>query len=385
MAAPNPDQCPKCATPVGPADSFCEVCGCELGITAVSEGSPAVADNCGTCGSSQLSDDGYCEQCGRKAAAGRDHVELDLGVLAGVTDRGHKHSRNEDAMALSVARIQAGLAAIAIVCDGVSTSDRPDEASLAAADRAVRVLARELRAGGTEEAALLAAAQAARTAVTELAGSSENAPAATYVSAVVTASAVSTCWLGDSRVYWLPAGQGSDPVLLTTDDSVSTELVASGRATEAEAIASPYGHVITRWLGADADSDPAHTARFEPAGSGVVLVCSDGLWNYQPDAAGLAALAMPRALTDPPGAAADLLAFALASGGHDNITVVLVPYPPRDPAAPAGDLAVPGGDPAEAAAHAPPTQPNLRLKPHPVASAQPVPPDHPTLPRSEPG
>ena len=378
MATANAAQCPQCAAPVGPADSFCEVCGSELGITAVSEGSPAVPCDRDGCGSSQVSDDGYCEQCGRKAASGRDHVELDLGVLVGVTDRGRKHLRNEDAMALAAAQLPAGLAALAVVCDGVSTSERPDEASLAAADRAVRVLARELRAGSTEEAALLAAAQAAGTAVTELAGSSENAPAATYVSAVVTASAVTTCWLGDSRVYWLPAGPGSDPVLLTTDDSVSTELIASGRATEAEAIASPYGHVITRWLGADADSEPAHTARFEPAGSGVVLVCSDGLWNYQSDAAGLAALAMPRALTDLPGAAADLLAFALAAGGHDNITVVLVPFPPRDPAV-SGDPMASGGGPPEASRHAPPTQPNLRYKP------QPTPPAQLTPPRSEPG
>jgi serine/threonine protein phosphatase PrpC len=59
----------------------------------------------------------------------------------------------------------------------------------------------------------------------------------------------------------------------------------------------------------------------------VVLVCSDGLWNYRQDAADLAALAMPAAQTEPLTAAADLVKFAVDKGGLDNITVVLIPVP----------------------------------------------------------
>ena len=92
-------------------------------------------------------------------------------------------------------------------------------------------------------------------------------------------------------------------------------------------MASPQAHVITRWLGADVVEPQAHVVRFEPPGPGVVLVCSDGLWNYQPDADGLADLALPAALTDPLGAASTLLTFALEAGGMDNITVVLAPFP----------------------------------------------------------
>ena len=50
-------------------------------------------------------------------------------------------------------------------------------------------------------------------------------------------------------------------------------------------MASPQAHVITRWLGADVAEPRPHVARFEPPGPGVVLVCSDGLWNYEPEAA----------------------------------------------------------------------------------------------------
>ena len=91
-------------------------------------------------------------------------------------------------------------------------------------------------------------------------------------------------------------------------------------------MASPQAHVITRWLGTDlADPEP-HVVRFEPPGPGVVLVCSDGLWNYRPEARRLAELALPAALTDPLGAAAELVKFALGAGGMDNITVVLAPF-----------------------------------------------------------
>ena len=70
-------------------------------------------------------------------------------------------------------------------------------------------------------------------------------------------------------------------------------------------------------------------------GRGVLLLCSDGLWNYRPEAAELAAMAMPAALTRPLDAAADLAKFALDSGGLDNITVVIIPFPPRPDAVPA--------------------------------------------------
>jgi serine/threonine protein phosphatase PrpC len=60
------------------------------------------------------------------------------------------------------------------------------------------------------------------------------------------------------------------------------------------------------------------------------MVCSDGLWNYLPEAADLSALAMPAALTDQHSAAVRMVQFAIDSGGADNITVVLIQYPRPD-------------------------------------------------------
>jgi serine/threonine protein phosphatase PrpC len=256
--------------------------------------------------------------------SGRDHSELDLGLLAGVTDRGLRHPRNEDAMALAATDTPGGSVAIAVVCDGVSTSPRADEASLAAAQAAVRALLTSVRRGEDRAEASLTAVRFAHQALVSL-GSRGQAPSATYVSAVIDSDTITVCWLGDSRAYWLAAGSGA--TRLSTDDSVAEEMVAAGALAEADALASPHAHVITRWLGADLADPRPHVVRFEPPGPGVVLVCSDGLWNYQPDAAGLAELALPAARTDPLGTATALVKFALDAGGIDNITVVLAPLP----------------------------------------------------------
>jgi serine/threonine protein phosphatase PrpC len=152
-----------------------------------------------------------------------------------------------------------------------------------------------------------AAADADR-AVSDLARDADhgNPPACTYVSAIV-GEEVTVSWLGDSRAYWLDE-RGTSRAL-TKDD------------------AEEGSHAIEAWLGADSGSPEPHLIRFTPEGPGVVLVCSDGLWNYVDKAEDLAALALPDALADPFGAAERLVKKALDSGGHDNITAVLVPHP----------------------------------------------------------
>ena len=325
--------CPNCGAAVRPEDNFCEACATELAPAVVSGESPTNAAVCPYCQSEQISADGYCESCGHKVPSSRDHTEIDLGVLAGVTDRGLRHRRNEDAMALATAEPAGGPAAVAVVCDGVSSTRRPDEASLAAAQAAVQVLLARVRTGEDLIEASRDAVSAAQEAVESLGdmpgGSSpwKDPPSATFVSAVMTGEAVTLCWLGDSRAYWLGADAAAQR--LTLDDSVAGEMVAAGLMSEADALALPQAHVVTGWVGADSGGAAPHVARFEPPGPGVVLLCSDGLWNYQPEAAKLAELALPLALTNPLGAASALVTFAIESGGADNVTAVLAPFPPR--------------------------------------------------------
>jgi serine/threonine protein phosphatase PrpC len=152
------------------------------------------------------------------------------------------------------------------------------------------------------------------------------APSCTFVSAVVTPTAVTVGSVGDSRVYWLAAA-GSDATqsqVLTADDTVAAELIAEGMSEE-QANSVHQAHALSKWIGADAGEIEPRVVTVAPGGPGHVLLCSDGLWNYVPDAGALAE-AMPAAggMT----AAVGLTRLALDLGGHDNITTVLVPFPP---------------------------------------------------------
>ena len=321
--------CPSCGHAVGLEDNFCEACRAELAPAVVSGDAPGTVTTCPACQSTHITPDGYCETCGHKLPTSRDHTELDLGMLAGVTDRGLRHRRNEDAMALATAELASGPVGVAVVCDGVSSSQRPDEASLAAAQAAVQVLLAGVRTGGDLTEASRDAISAAQQAVAGLKEEpgGQDPPSATFVSAAITGDAVTLCWLGDSRAYWLGDAPGPAAKRLTDDDSLAGEMVAAGLLSEEDALALPQAHVVTGWVGADSGGTAPHVATFEPPGPGVLLLCSDGLWNYRPEAAKLAELALPQALTDPIGAAQALVAFAIGAGGVDNITVVLVPLP----------------------------------------------------------
>ncbi|WP_194922908.1 PP2C family protein-serine/threonine phosphatase [Catenulispora pinisilvae] len=367
--------CPKCGATDLEADQasrFCEQCGYALAEAVTGDEEPGTAEDpkpCVSCGGTEIDAEGYCTDCGDLQPRRRDRMEVDFKAVAGVSDRGLRHHRNEDSMALGPAFGPDGRTLmIAVVCDGVSTSERPDEASAAAVKTAAKLLLAAIaggsapdgpgpeptRAGPVETAVMetvpetvVAETIAPETlspepstaeedqprrgrradlravsrqavidadhAVSGLARDADhgNPPACTYVCAIVDTD-VTLAWLGDSRAYWLDE-RGTSRAL-TRDD------------------AEEGSHAIEAWLGADSGGPEPHLASFTPDGPGVVLVCSDGLWNYVEKAADLAAIALPGALTDPFTAAEALVRRALADGGHDNITAVLVPYPVQPPA-----------------------------------------------------
>lgn len=321
--------CPDCGTSTVAGDRFCEECGADLHLVTAGmpDGATRPAQACVACGGPEIDADGFCTRCGFSQPVSRDRVELNLSGAGGVSDRGLRHHRNEDAMALRVATDPDGKPehVVVVVCDGVSTSDRPDVASKIAADTAADVLLAAARAGDDLTVATGKAVAAALHVVTELNGHSEigNAPACTYVSAVVSGEEITVGWVGDSRAYWL-ADEGSQ--CLTVDDSWAERMIASGALTTAEAFADPRSHALVAWIGADAGDVQPHVGTARPNRPGVVLVCSDGLWNYLWDAEELAKAVLPAALDEPFRVATELTSVALERGGHDNITVVLVPF-----------------------------------------------------------
>ena len=324
----NDLRCPQCTEPVGPADRFCEVCGADLLVHRTPEGGPLgpATPACANCGSTEI-EDGFCGQCGRDQPAGRDRMECDLGVVAGVSDRGRQRARNEDSMAFArIGPADGPRAVVAVVCDGVASSERADQASQAACDAALGVLAGAVLDEADLTAANADAVGSAMAKVTELANaeSTGTAPSCTFVSAVVTRDSLTIGWVGDSRAYWLATGGETPSRPLTTDDTVFAQLVAAGMAPD-EAARVFNAHALSAWIGADAGEVRPHVMTLSPVGPGALVLCSDGLWNYLPEADDLAAKLAGDA--PPLTTAADLTQLAIELGGHDNVTVVVVPFP----------------------------------------------------------
>jgi serine/threonine protein phosphatase PrpC len=320
--------CPVCGEPIAAGDLFCEACGNALPVTEASapaavEPEPAPAPTtvtCPACGNQGEPVEGYCGVCGTRLPARRDHQELVLEGAAGVSDKGKRHARNEDAMAVFV-----GVSYVAaVVCDGVSTSVNPDVASQAAADAACAVLA--------AQPDLEAAYDAARAAVlaTEFEPHADlSPPSCTFLAATVTDEKITLASLGDCRAYWYSDGTATQ---LTVDDSWAEVQIAAG-TPPADAYSHALAHVITRWL--SNDSDPEWRPRivpFEVPGPGRLLLVSDGLWNYTLEPAHLVA-AMGDPASEGIELARRLVTFANDAGGSDNITVVVVDLPLR----PAGE------------------------------------------------
>lgn len=335
--------CPACSAPVGGSDRFCEACGAELAPAAEVTPQTAfvtVARTCHECGG-QVAPDGYCTQCGAEAVSERDHfVEEPAPWVAAVCDRGIRHPRNEDAVAVH-AGAEPGSHAVLVVCDGVSSSTDSDVASLAAARSARDVLAvSRPQALGTAATrltatarALEAAADAATKAVIAHTSAGPGNPAScTFVAAVIQQYLLVVGWVGDSRAYWLPdAGAGQ---LLSVDDSFAAEQIAAG-VPRAEAENGPQAHAITRWLGIDAPDHTPRTVSLDLSEPGWVMVCSDGLWNYCSEAHAMSALVHDTASatsTAPLDLAQGLVDWANAQGGKDNITVALARVDPPTPA-----------------------------------------------------
>jgi serine/threonine protein phosphatase PrpC len=357
-ATPQSDgglRCPHCGAEVAAEEAFCEACGGRLtptfagpaeepdemaapiditrSIKTEDEDTVVVARPCANCGG-VVGADGYCETCGTKAPTERDHyTERPAAWVAACCDRGLRHQRNEDAIAVAAEAIP-GSRAVLVVCDGVSTSLDSDVASLAAARAARDVLVAHKPVGlGTPasriaamSSAVVRAAASANTAVVDnTAPGSENAASCTFAAAVVENGLVVFGNVGDSRIYWIPdRGSSGDPAELSVDDSVAQARIAMGIPRE-EAENGPQAHAITKWLGRDSPDFSPRTGSLAVESPGWVLVCSDGLWNYASEATAIQSLVFdlcPQG-SDPLELAVALIDWANARGGKDNISVAL--------------------------------------------------------------
>jgi serine/threonine protein phosphatase PrpC len=125
--------------------------------------------------------------------------------------------------------------------------------------------------------------------------------------------------VGDSRVYLARQQQSH---ILTEDHSLMNELVRRGKLNREQIESSPYKqykNAVTRAVGVYSSVE-VDTFDFDILPGDRFLICSDGMYAYVDEAE------LPKQLAegDVKEVPKKLVAHANASGGHDNITAVVV-------------------------------------------------------------
>jgi PPM family protein phosphatase len=228
---------------------------------------------------------------------------------AAATDVGRRRATNEDSF---VAR-----SPIFAVADGMGGHLSGDLASAAVVTRLDQEVTAEFVPPQVIEHALEAATQD----IEVISGDSELGVGTTVTGAVLTLidgePHFAVFNIGDSRVY---SFERNELRQVTVDHSLVQELIDAGTINKAQASKHPDGNIITRAVGFRAQPTPDFW--MVPLHPGLrLLVCSDGLTGELDDkrirlhmAAGLSVKETASALVD----------ASLASGGRDNVTVIVV-------------------------------------------------------------
>lgn len=200
------------------------------------------------------------------------------------------------------------------VCDGMGGHAAGEIASAIA----VRTIAEHAPATA-DDVLLGSAVELANAAVIDGAEKGVGKPGmgCTATCALIDNNRMAVAHVGDSRLYVLHAGT---LIRVTHDHSFVEELVDAGEITADEARVHPSRSVITRALGSDPQMYADHFTLDVERGDRIII-CSDGLNSMVADSV-IEELAVSSAT--PQQAADNLVSQALAEGGHDNVTVIVV-------------------------------------------------------------
>jgi protein phosphatase len=227
------------------------------------------------------------------------------------TDRGKTRAVNEDALLADPP--------LFLVADGMGGHAAGDVASRLAIYQFVELVGHEALTVD-EAVATLLDANAAIVSAAHLHPEKTGMGTTIAGLAIVTAAGAEH-WMvfnvGDSRVYRLLDGHLSQ---LTVDHSEAEEMVTAGRITRDEARDYRRRNVVTRSLGTEPPPVPDSWV-FPPVLGERFVVCSDGLTTELADSD---IEFCARTIKDPQEAACQLVDRAVASGGRDNVTVIVV-------------------------------------------------------------
>lgn len=222
------------------------------------------------------------------------------------TDIGLTREQNEDSLVVA--------APLFVVADGMGGH----EAGEVASEIAVSAIS-EYAPSTADAEALGHAVEVANREVIDatLSGRGREGMGTTCTAAILEGNRLVIAQVGDSRAYVLHDGKLSQ---ITRDHSLVADMVESGQITREQARYHPNRSVITRALGSDVNMQPdLYEITIEEGDR--VLLCSDGLTSMLLDEEIRDVMV---ANPDPQACAEGLVEAALAAGGLDNVTVIVV-------------------------------------------------------------
>lgn len=234
--------------------------------------------------------------------------------FGGATDTGNRRDHNEDTWQ---ADPETGLW---LVADGMGGH----EAGEVAADIVSEVVGNGVMQGRSLTEAIHASHQAVLDAGRE--GRGVWGMGSTIVALQVSGFDYEIAWVGDSRIYlW----DGENLGQISHDHSVVQDLLDQGYITREEALVHPEKNLITQALGSiDLQDVVVDTLTGQFLKGQQILLCSDGLNDEVRDEQIADILGQGQSEQDTVDA---LIKAALANGGSDNVTAILVSAPDDAP------------------------------------------------------
>lgn len=206
---------------------------------------------------------------------------------------------------------------VALVADGVGGAAAGE---IASATAAYAVAAVALQRPGLDAAHVVAEAFAAARDNVRLGVQRDLnrlGMATTLTVVVCDGRSVVLCHVGDSRAYLLRAGELRQ---ITTDHTYVQHLVETGKLSAQARGTHPWRNVVLRSLDGDPEGPGMDITRLDVRVGDRLLICSDGLTDLVEDAR----IATVLRAHDPEAATDALTRDALAAGGRDNITCVVI-------------------------------------------------------------
>ena len=246
--------------------------------------------------------------------AAHPHGDYDRaeGDMSAATRRGRPNRSNQDAATLV---LLPGGDRVAVVVDGVYSYP----GSRDAAQVFIKAYRAELEddSGRTPEQALRHAHESARNALTAAYSRGSGHQAVAYMASYESGDgSVTTSHVGTARAYWLSAADPAGSVQWSEDHTRGGSIVDGG--------------IMTRYLASDFHPEPTIRTH-RPAGPGMVVIVTDGLWRYLPTPQELAGVIADGHVAEAAGRLADAAHLA---GGVDDLTAAVVPVGSRGPTEP---------------------------------------------------